>query len=548
MRKSVVSTCLVLALLLLAACGDDDEPAATPTPGDTAADEPVRGGRLVVALSSDPGHLNPAITTSGSTHPAAEIFYNGLVGVANDLELQPELAESWEIEGDGAVYTFALRDDVTWHDGVPFTSADVKYTFEEMLLKLHGRTKASVEPVLAAIETPDEHTVVFRFDQPYAPFLQQLDVTEAPILPKHKYEGSDPTTNPTNASPVGTGPFVFGAYTKGAEIRMTRNPEYFKEGLPYLDEIVMRIIPEQSGQVLALEGNEVDWASLSAGPDIAGLQANDDIEVELTPWNPGGANCIMTMSFNLDRPILKDLKVRQAIATALDREQFLDQVLFGQGKVAEAPISSGIPWAHHDDLELPAFDTTEAERLLDEAGWKEQGDGPRTAQGVAGVPDGTTLAIDFLHFPTFAKYGELVRQQLGAVGIEVTQVPLEPAVFPDPVFKERDFDTNVISYCNGTEPQIGVRRMYHSSQIGPAPFTNAAGYRNPEVDRLFDEAAGQVDQDARGETYKEIQEIVAEDLPYMWIVETEGIRAFDTACSGFKFHNGLFAEAAFCRR
>ncbi|HVM02751.1 MAG TPA: ABC transporter substrate-binding protein [Acidimicrobiales bacterium] len=534
--------------LVLAACADDDEDEAAQETTTTAAEEPVRGGTLVAALSADPGHLNPAITTSGTTHPASEILYNGLVGVDNDLELQPELAESWEITEDGAVYTFTLRDGVTWHDGTPFTSADVKFTFDEMLLKLHGRTRASVGPALAGIETPDPQTVVFRFKAPYAPLLQQLDVTEAPILPKHKYEGTDPSQNPTNTAPVGTGPFKFVSYTKGSEIRMERNPDYFKDDLPYLDEIVIRIIPEQSAQVLALEGGEVDWISIPGGPEFSRLESAQDVEVTRTAWNPGGSNCIMTMTLNLDRPAFQDVRTRQAIAHALDRKQFLDQILFGVGKVAEAPISSGIPWAHHEDVDLPEFDRAEAERLLDEAGWTREGDGVRVASGVEGVPDGTRFAIDFLHFPTFAKYGELVRQQLGAVGIEVTQEPLEPAVFPGPVFQQRDFDTNVISYCNGSEPQIGVRRMFHSSQISPAPFTNAAGYRNAEVDRLFDEAAGEVDQAARGRIYRQIQEIVAEDQPYVWIVETEGARAYDAACTGFKFQNGLFAEAAYCRR
>jgi peptide/nickel transport system substrate-binding protein len=292
----------------------------------------------------------------------------------------------------------------------------------------------------------------------------------------------------------------------------------------------------------------VDWISIPGGPEFSRLESAQDVEVTRTAWNPGGSNCIMTMTLNLDRPAFQDVRTRQAIAHALDRKQFLDQILFGVGKVAEAPISSGIPWAHHEDVDLPEFDRAEAERLLDEAGWTREGDGVRVASGVEGVPDGTRFAIDFLHFPTFAKYGELVRQQLGAVGIEVTQEPLEPAVFPGPVFQQRDFDTNVISYCNGSEPQIGVRRMFHSSQISPAPFTNAAGYRNAEVDRLFDEAAGEVDQAARGRIYRQIQEIVAEDQPYVWIVETEGARAYDAACTGFKFQNGLFAEAAYCRR
>ncbi|HEX2065139.1 MAG TPA: ABC transporter substrate-binding protein, partial [Acidimicrobiales bacterium] len=460
----------------------------------------------------------------------------------------PDLASSFQVERDGALYRFTLRDDARWHDGTPFTSADVKYTYEEVLLKFHARTRAPMATALEAIETPDPRTVVFRFKQPYAPLLQQLDVTEGPILPKHKYEGTDPNTNPTNTSPVGTGPFKFVSYTKGSEIRLTRNPEYFKEPLPHLDEVVMRIIPDNTARVLALENGEVQWVFDVPDSERARLQQATGIETLETSWNPGGANCIMTMSFNLDRPILKDLRVRQAIAHALDRRQFVELIHFGAGRVAEAPISSGIPWAPAEGLRLPQFDRAQAERLLDAAGWTRQGQDVRTAQGVAGVPDGTRLAIDFLHFPTFAKYGELVRQQLGQVGIEVTQRPLEPTVFPSVVFQQRDFDTNVISYCNATDPEIGVRRMYHSSQIGPAPFTNAAAYRNPEVDRLFEEALTEVDQRQRGRIYRQIQEQVAKDLPYFWLVETVATRAHSSNCSGFKAFTGLFAEDAFCRR
>src|ERR671937_2218858 len=207
-----------------------------------AQDTAARGGTLVVALSADPGHLNPAITTSGATHTAAELLYNGLLGRDEHGDAVPELATRWTIEQAGALYRFLLRDDVTWHDGKRFTSADVKFTFEEVLLKYHARTKASVGGVLAGIDAPDDHTVVFRFKQPYAPLLLQLDATEAPIVDKHVYQGSDPQTNPTNAQPIGTGPLKFVSYRKGAEIRLARNPGYFKKGLPYLDALVMRVI------------------------------------------------------------------------------------------------------------------------------------------------------------------------------------------------------------------------------------------------------------------------------------------------------------------
>jgi len=511
-------------------------------------DAPVRGGTLVVAILADPGHLNPAITTSGATHAAAELLYNGLLGRDERGNPVPELAESWQVEQGGAVYRFRLQDGVTWHDGAPFTSADVKFTFEEILLKLHARTKASMGGQLAGIETPDDRTVVFRFKQPYAPLLFQLDATEAPIVAKHIYQGKDPQTNRANASPVGTGPFKLASYMKGAEIRLVRNPAYFKKSLPYLDELVMRIIPDPATQVLALENGEVDFLWGVPGPQQSRLKADARFRLAQTAYNPGGSNCIMTVSFNLDRPILKEPRFRRALAHATDRQPFLTQVLFGEGKVATAPISSEIAWAHAEGLPMPRFDRGEAERVLDAIGWRREGDGPRVARGVAGVADGTRLVVDFVHFPAFAKYGELIRQQWGAVGVGVTLRPLEPAAFAPAVFKDRSFDTNVISYCNGPDPEIGVRRMYHSSQIGPAPFTNAAAYRNPQVDALFDEASRTVEREKRAQMYRQIEEIVVQQLPYLWLVETLSTRAWPARCAGFKPWTGLFAEAAFCKR
>jgi peptide/nickel transport system substrate-binding protein len=216
--------------------------------------------------------------------------------------------------------------------------------------------------------------------------------------------------------------------------------------------------------------------------------------------------------------------------------------------VATAPISGEIGWAHATGLGLPRFDRAAAERILEAAGWKREGAGARVARGVPGVADGARLAVDVVHFPAFAKYGELVRQHLGAVGIEVTQRPLEPAVFAGAVFKDRNFDTSVVSYCNGPDPEIGVRRMYHSSQIGPAPFTNAAAYRDPRVDALFDQASRVVERDRRGRLYREIQELVVQALPYAWLVETLSTRAWVARCDGFRPWTGLFAEAASCRR
>ncbi|MGI8830421.1 MAG: ABC transporter substrate-binding protein [Candidatus Limnocylindria bacterium] len=177
-RRAALS---LTTLLVLTACGSQQvtSPSASasdPPDASMAPSEPPAptGGTLVVAISSDPGHLNPAITTSGGTHTSAELLYNGLVELDDDLNPIPELAAGWEISDGGRVYTFTLRDDVTWHDGTPFTSADVKFSFEEVLLQFHARIRASMSSALASIETPDETTVVFTFNDPYGPLLLQL--------------------------------------------------------------------------------------------------------------------------------------------------------------------------------------------------------------------------------------------------------------------------------------------------------------------------------------------------------------------------------------
>jgi peptide/nickel transport system substrate-binding protein len=522
----------VVATLLAAGCGA----------GEGASD---RAELLVAAIAADPGHLNPAITTNGGVHAAAGLLYDGLVALDADQAPVPRLAERWSVEEGGAVYRFHLRPGVRWHDGRPFTAADVKFTFEELLLRFHARTRASLEPVLAGIDAPDDSTVVFRFHRPYAPLLRQLDVVEAPILPRHLYRGTDPERNPANHSPVGTGPFRFVSARPGVELRYARNDHHFA-GAPAVRTVVLRVIPDEGTQVIALEAGEVDWLFGVPGPSRARLRRNQDIAFLETTVNPGGSNCVTTIAPNLDRPVPGDLRVRRALAHALDREMFVERVLFGEGRAATAPISSRLAVARAPGLALPPHDTAAAARLLDQAGWRRGADGVRVARDVPGVADGTRLSLGFKQFPSFRAHGDLVRAQLRALGVDVRLETLEPAVFVQAVFARRDFDLAIISYCNGTDPHIGVRRQYASSAIGPVPFSNAAGYRNPEMDSLFDAAVAVMDPAVRRELYARVQELAVRDLPYLWLVESAATRAYRARCDGFA-DASHFAAAARCR-
>ena len=232
--------------------------------------------------------------------------------------------------------------------------------------------------------------------------------------------------------------------------------------------------------------------------------------------------------------VLGDLRVRRAVAHAFDRADAFTEIDGSLGRVADAPISSEIESAHAVSLPLPVFDPSAATSLLTDAGW-----------GKGGPKGPLALDLHYLDNGYQGAYADALLEALDEVGVKV-----DPRAHPDSeayrraVFAERNFDMALISYCNGEDPQAGVRRQYHSSQISTAAFSNAAGYKNTNMDLLWDQAA-QAPSQAK---YREIQEMAVQDLPYLWFAETLSTRAHRGGCTGFDFHNtGLFAEGAYCR-
>ena len=508
---------VLLLTAALVACGR--EPAAEHAPVTT----------LVIAQSGDPGALNPAVTTSGATHPVTDQIFNGLVGLDEQLQPVPELASSWSIEDEGRTYRFALRDDVRWHDGVPFTSADVKFTFDQALLKYHSRTRSALEGLIEEIETPDPHTVIFRLNRPYGPLLQRLDVVEASIIPRHQYEGHDLLSGEPTRQPIGTGPFRFVSYAPADRLVLERNPDYFRPGLPGVDRLVFRILPNPATAVAALERGEVDYVSSVPGADIQRLRSTPGIAVGPSTGGSGGSLCQDVLIPNLNRRPLGDRRVRQAMAHAIDRRFIVDRVYFGQGQPATGPITHLLTWAYTPDVRQYPHDPGEAGRLLD-------------AAGQAPGADGVRFRLTFTHATNHQRLGQALREQLRAVGITLDLRTLDFNAAVEQVFVKKTFDLGLASFCNGVDPDIGVRRVYVSSNIGPYPFSNGAGYRNARIDALFDEGSMYVDRLRRRPVYVEIQRVLAEDVPYFWLIDSETLRAHRTEFTGFRLWTGAFAE------
>ena len=495
-------------------------------------DSPKYGGSVVVAVSSDPGGLNPAITTQGGVHLICGSIFSGLVAHDFSLNPVPDLAERWEVSPDGRTYTFHLAQAV-FHDGVPVTSADIKFTFEQLLMKYHSRTRTSVGDNLDRISTPDAQTVVFEFKRPYAAFLQLVDVSNAPVMPRHIFEGTDPLTNLHNINPVGSGPLKFQEWKKGDHITLVRNERYYKKGKPYLDRVVYRVMPSGSTAAIAFEKEEVDYLLNVSPLDAARFKRMAG--VVLTDKGREGYATVETLIPNLTRAPLSDLRVRRAIAHAIDKDFLVDKLQIGMGLVATGPISHRLAWAHNPNVVKYERNLALANRLLDEAGQK------RDASGVR-------FRLKFVHAAGYSKVAEALRDQLREAGIDVKLQLLEFSAAVDAVYIKKDFDLAFASFENGPDPDVGVKRTLVSSNIGPIPFSNGAGYRNPRVDELFRLAASELDKQKRASYYFEAQEILTKDLPYFWLYEPQSVSAYRDGLKGMyewsAKSNAYFAQDA----
>ena len=516
MRKRRMVVAMVLAVALLgAACGGGDEEEAD-APKRPAAEERRYGGTLVVA-SGDPGLLNPALTPSGTTHPVTGQIFNGLVRLDRQFKPQPDLAERWEVSDDGKTYTFHLARGVRWHDGRPFTSADVEFSFEQVLVKLHPRTR-TLAGVISAVDTPDDNTVVFRLKSRYTPFLLWLDEDNAAILPRHLYEGTDPLTNPANAKPVGTGPFKFESALKGDRITLVRNPDYFKKGLPYLDSIVFRVNLAPPQAVQAFQAGEVHLLSPNP-PQVEALKARPGTVV--TEAGREGFARVIRLIPNLRRKPFDDVRVRQAIAHAIDRDFIAKTVYAGLYAPATGPVSRGLSEFYTDDVAKYPRDLAKAAALLDEAGLRPGGDGVR-------------LRVPFIFDQGFAPVADLLKQQLGEVGIALDLQLMEFNAWVKKLYIDWDFDLGYSQFTDPPDPDIGLRGRFTCDNIVKAPFANGGGYCNPKVDELFARAASTPDGSERVEMYREIQSTLVDDQNQIFLIDGIGPYAYDATFQGFE--------------
>lgn len=487
----------------------------------SAAEKPRRGGTIVVGGNVDPTTMNPAITSDTNALRIWGEIFEGLIELDRDLKVLPGLAESWDISSSGLTITFHLVRNAKWHDGKPFTAKDVQFSLMEAVGKYHPRGVRTMADV-KSIETPDDYTAVFHMKRVYAPFLIGLNQKTCPIIPRHIFEGTDILKNPSE--PIGTGAFKFKEWVKGDHVTLVRNENYRKPGLPYLDRIIYKVIKDTASRGLAFEKGEIDYLDFwtMAIEDYGRLSSLPNV----TSSPSHGVPSLVLMALNQkDNKILANLKVREALYHAIDRQFICNKARYGLNPPLHSPILSLFRDFYNPNVKKYDYNPAKANKLLDEAGY------PRRA-------DGVRFNLRLPYEPAFIfseKPSQIMKPMLREVGINVILEAMDRPLILEKVFKGYNYDIFITGYESGGDPEIGLSRLYHTSMIRPTGYVNVARYSNPEVDRLFDAAASAMDQKERAKAYYRVQEILTEELPYLWLYEY----AYDTNLVRSEFKNAF---------
>jgi peptide/nickel transport system substrate-binding protein len=497
----LVPILLVGLSLTAAGCGQQERSVA-PSGGEAAP--PAYGDILVEGSIGDASNLIPLLASDSASHGISGMVFNGLLKYDKDLKIVGDLAESWEVSKDGLVITFRLRANVRWHDGRPLTAEDVLYTYRVTVDPKTPTAYAGDFLKVKKAEVLDERTFRVTYDKPFAPALMSWSVA---ILPRHLLEGKDITASPLGRHPVGTGPYQFKEWVTGQKIVLVSNPGYF-EGRPYIDGYILRIIPDTATMFLELRANGIDRMGLTP------LQYTRQTENPLFRKNYNKFRYLSFaytyLGYNLNNPLFADKRVRQAIAHAVNREEIIEGVLLGLGKPATGPYKPGT-WAYNANVRQYPYDPGRARALLAEAGWKDgNGDGILEKNGQPFAFEILTNQGNEVR----AKCAEIIQRRLAEVGIRAKIRIVEWAAFVNDFINKRKFDATILGWSIPPEPDL--YDVWHSSKTGPREL-NFISYKNEEVDRLIVQARETFDQALRKRCYDRIQEILAEEQPYLFL-------------------------------
>jgi peptide/nickel transport system substrate-binding protein len=477
-------------LLLLSACGGGAR------------------SQFVTALDTDVVTLDPLNGTDAASSRLQQLMFNSLLRKNEKFEYAGDLATGYQTSEDGKAVTFTLHDGVTFHDGKPLTSADAKYTLDTLLASKKNKAAAffeaapgggASEPYIVSTETPDPKTLVVRLRKPWSSLLGNL--VSVPVIP----QGSADTQKD---HPVGSGPFKFVSRDESQKVVDLAAYDNYWQGAPQIKQLRVRTILDANTLQAELQSGRVDLVSGAANlsPDSFKFLGQDPkLQVKQFP----GAN-IVYLQFNCERPPLDNARVRQAIAYAVDRQSIVRDLMLGQARVANSilPDSS---WAY-DPGQQYAYDPARAKQLLDEAGFRDpDGDGPRMRfdKPISFKISAGNAAV--------SQFANVIQNSLKGVGVPVQIETLETSTLLQ-ALGEGQFELTTLRWVGGNQDPVFLRDLFHSGEIPTAARSSARNrsrYRNPEFDRVIDEAVAALDRTKARALYAQAQQIVSRDLPLL---------------------------------
>jgi len=479
---------LILLLLLLPSCSRAESSAP---------------GTVVFALDEGPQNLDPRIGIDATSERLDQLLFSSLVKRTRNFTVEPDLAVRWEIP-DPTTYIFHLRDDAYFHDGRKVTARDVAYTFRTLLDGSVRTTKRGTLRPVESVDALDEHTVVFKLKEPFAPLLWNLTRGGVGIVP----EGSPPNVA---MNPIGSGQFKFVRYIPDGEVVLARNDAYYGDK-PRISIVVFKIVPEAIVRALELQKGSVDIALNVLPPDtVEVLKGNPKLAVMDAP----GSN-YQYIAFNLKDPIFTDLRVRKAIAHAIDRDRIIKYLLRDQARPATGVIPPG-NWAYTSDVSIYRYDPEMARSLLRETGQTDLSFTFRTS-----TDEATRLLAT------------VFQQQMKDVGIQMNIQSNEPATFSADI-ETGNFQAYSRRWIGGNNDPDIFNLIFHSA-MNPPDGANRGFYRNPQVDRLIEIGRRETDMEKRQATYQRIQQIVAEDLPYVSLFYVNNVAVISRRVKGMTLY------------
>ena len=515
MRKFTVIAFVLFLTLLTACVGGDPDDVQNDNGASEGDGEVQQGGNVSIPIVGDPIYNPWHPNAYAESNIVNRILFQGLTKPGLDNLPAPSLAEEWSDSEDGLTWTFELQEGVTWHDGEEFTADDVAFTFNDLVLdESMGANGASNFNALDEVEVVDTHTVAFHLNSPFASLPAYL-AFNAEILPEHQFEGVDDPwdfTEFNRDAPVGTGPFQLDDYTSGQELTLSRFDDYH-DGAANLDTVTFKILPDVNTQIAQALSNELDIFALEDLASLERIEEADNIDLvssDITRY--------YWLALDLDNPKFQDVEVRQAMMHAIDREAIIDSVLEGYASVADSAITPDQEQYYNEDVKTYEYDPDKAIELLEEAGWEDSnGDGVLDKDG-----EDFTITFDVALQGDLEQIAVLVQQYLIDVGIDVSLNTLEWNTMIQKNVIERDFELILNWWAYPPDPD--VLSQYHSNHAGSG--NNIPGYSNEEMDALLEEGQAISDPDERAVVYDEVQDYMAENLPYLylWYPEELSIR------------------------